>query len=161
MKAADIARTLAALLALVLLPALPARAHHSPAAFDLTKDVTLEGTVTEVSWTNPHIYINLEVTAADGRVTTQRIEGGSPSSFFTAGADANSLHAGDHVTVQVKPNRRGAGQPVLGWLLTKADGTTIPLHVRAIPQRAETEAQATGLAGTWVPQASGFAARLF
>jgi hypothetical protein len=60
------------------------------------------------------------------------------------------------VTVQVKPSRRGSGE-VLGWLLTKADGTVMPLHVRAAPPTEPGNAEATSLAGTWVPQSTGFA----
>jgi hypothetical protein len=41
-------------------------AHHSRAAYDLTKEVLLEGTVTELLWKNPHIFVTVETLAADG-----------------------------------------------------------------------------------------------
>jgi hypothetical protein len=41
--------------------AVPTLAHHSPAAFDRTKKVTLVGTVKEFRWQNPHTWIEVEV----------------------------------------------------------------------------------------------------
>ena len=135
-----------------------AAAHHSPAAFDLNQDVFLEGTVREFSWRNPHVYITLEVARPDGTTVTQEIEAGPASNLAPQGFDATSLRAGDRVTVQVKPNRAGEGRTVLGWLLTKSDGTAMPLHVRAIPPTEPGAALASSLAGTWVPQGTGFSA---
>ena len=34
-----------------------ASAHHSPSAFDVTTEVTVEGTITELEWKNPHTYV--------------------------------------------------------------------------------------------------------
>ena len=60
-------RPLAAILAAgAVLAALPALAHHSFAMFDQTKLMTLDGTVREFQWTNPHAFIELDVTT-DGR----------------------------------------------------------------------------------------------
>jgi hypothetical protein len=145
-------------LAMLPLFALPAAAHHSPAAFDLNQDVFLEGTVREFSWRNPHVYITLEVTRPDGSTVIQEIEAGPASNLAPQGFDAMSLKPGDRVSVQVKPNRAGEGRTVLGWLLTMSDGTAMPLHVRAIPPTEAGTDVATNLAGTWVPQGMGFSA---
>ena len=144
-------------LAVLSLVPLPAAAHHSPAMFDLSQDVILQGTIKEFSWRNPHVYIELETTGPDGEPVVQQIEAGPASNFVALGVTRESLRAGERVVVRVKPNRAGAGRTALGWLLTKADGTTIPLHVRAIPPTEPGVAEATGLAGTWVPQGIGFA----
>src|SRR5215208_6702480 len=45
----------------------PALAHHSPAAFDRTKKVTLVGTVKEFRWQNPHTWIEVEVPDDKGK----------------------------------------------------------------------------------------------
>jgi hypothetical protein len=140
----------------IALPLAPAAAHHSPAAFDLSRDVVLEGTVADVSWRNPHVYFKLEVVGPDGQTTSHEIEAGPASNLMALGFDARSLADGERVTVQAKPSRRGSGE-VLGWLLTKADGTTIPLHVRAAPPSEPGSAEAASLAGMWVPQSTGFA----
>ena len=43
-------------------------AHHAFAAeFDINKPITLRGTVTKMDWINPHSWIHLEVTGADGK----------------------------------------------------------------------------------------------
>lgn len=39
-------------------------AHHSIAPFDMTKEVTVRGTVAEFRWANPHSYIDLDVDGA-------------------------------------------------------------------------------------------------
>jgi hypothetical protein len=46
---------------------------------------------------------------------------------------------------------------VLGWQLTKVDGTVVPLHARAMPSSAASSTEATSIAGTWVPRGTGFA----
>jgi len=143
-------------LAVLSLLALPAAAHHSPAQFDLTQDLMLEGTIREFSWRNPHVYIELEMTGPDGQTVLQEIEASPASNLVPLGVDENSLASGERVAIQVKANRRGAGRTVLGWLLTKADGTTIPLHVRAIPPTEPGTALASSIEGTWVPQGTGF-----
>jgi hypothetical protein len=57
---------------------LPAAAHHSPAMFDMSRDITLEGTITDFSWRNPHVYIELAVAGPDGATVTRRIARGGP-----------------------------------------------------------------------------------
>jgi hypothetical protein len=137
--------------------ALPAAAHHSPAAFDLTRDVYLEGTVTSFSWRNPHVYLELELVDTDGKVSRQQIEAGPAQVFAAAGLTADAIQEGERLRVRVKPNRGGADRVVLGWQLTKADGTVIPLHARAATLTAEGVEEATSIAGVWVPQATDFA----
>jgi uncharacterized protein DUF6152 len=136
--------------------AVPAAAHHSPAAFDLTQDVYLEGVVTEASWRNPHVYLELETVGADGTVKLQQIEAGPASALVAMGFSADTIREGERLKIQAKANRGGPGRVVLGWLLTKADGTVIPLHVRAQTSGVASAAQAASLAGVWVPQATGF-----
>src|SRR5437660_525555 len=68
-------------LAVLLLCALPAAAHHSPAMFDMNQELVLEGTVTEFSWRNPHVYMAIEVVGPDGTPHEQRIEAGPASNL--------------------------------------------------------------------------------
>jgi hypothetical protein len=137
--------------------AVSAAAHHSPAQFDLGRDVIFEGTVADVSWRNPHVYIELEILGPDGAPSLQEIEAGPASNLVALGFEAGALDIGERVVVQAKPNRRGESRAALGWVLTKADGTAVPLHVRAIPRTEPGDDRAASLAGTWVPQGAGFA----
>ena len=45
---------------------IPAFAHHSFAMFDADKKMTLEGTIKEFQWTNPHSWILMNVPNAAG-----------------------------------------------------------------------------------------------
>jgi hypothetical protein len=49
-------------------------AHHSFAMFDHTRTVTLRGMVTKLQWTNPHGYLELDVTEKDGKASRFTIE---------------------------------------------------------------------------------------
>jgi hypothetical protein len=92
--------TLAACAAL-LLAGLPVFAHHSFAAeFDVKQPVTLKGTVTKVEWTNPHVWIYLDVADEQGSVQHWQCENGAPNALARMGWTRNSLKAGDQVTVE-------------------------------------------------------------
>src|SRR5262245_14921703 len=67
------------LIAAALATAATAMAHHSFAMFDQTKPVTLNGTVTEFQWTNPHAYIEIDVADEKGAIQHWSVEMGSPS----------------------------------------------------------------------------------
>ena len=102
--------------ALALLAA-PAAAHHSFAMFDQKKVLTLEGTVTEFQWTNPHAFIELE--AAGGRHWS--IELNSPNNLKRQGWTKAALKPGDRISLRMSPLRNG--KPGGLFLdLTKADG---------------------------------------
>ena len=101
----------------------PAFAHHSFAMFDQTKQMTLEGTVHEFQWTNPHSFIELDV---ENRGRTQRwsIELNSPNNLTRQGWRRTSLRAGERISVRVAPLRNGhPGGLFLD--LKKADGRVL------------------------------------
>ena len=133
-----------------------AAAHHSPAMFDMTTTVVIEGTVKKVVWGNPHTYMEIETVDAGGRPVVQNVEAGPTAVLFTGGVTTDSLRVGERVTLRAAPHRRGPGNTVLGLELTKADGTALPLHVRAIRAPARTDAIAAGIAGTWVSGSQAF-----
>jgi hypothetical protein len=85
-----------------LLAAAPAVAHHSPAAFDMSRQVTIVGTVASFEWANPHAYLSLR-DDADGR--TWRLELLSPANLRQYGWTEATLAKGDHVTVMASPSR--------------------------------------------------------
>jgi len=89
-------------LAALALIATPAAAHHSFAMFDANKTLTLKGTVTQFSWTNPHVYLFVDV---DG--TTWGVELTSPGNLSKVGWSRNVVKPGDKVEVEVNPLRDG------------------------------------------------------
>ena len=98
-----------------------AAAHHSTAEFDYTTQLTIEGTVKEVQWTNPHSYIQLLVAGDDGALVEWSVEIGSPSLNLDLGWRKNSVVAGDEVTMLLSPARNGRPYGTLR-VLTFADG---------------------------------------
>jgi hypothetical protein len=90
----------------VILAGVSLAAHHSPVMFDMTKTQTLEGTVVEFAWSNPHSSIQLDVQTPNGTVRWG-VEMGSPNSMVKAGWKSNIIKAGDKVSVNVHPLKSG------------------------------------------------------
>lgn len=83
-------------------------AHHSFAMFDLEKEVTVEGTVKEFQWTNPHCW--LQVMVPDGKGGTQEwsFEMGAMGMLARTGWKSTTLKPNDKVTVVMNPLKSGA-----------------------------------------------------
>ncbi len=104
-------RTASLSLTLTLLAAaLPADAHHSFAAqYDATKPITLTGKVTKVEWTNPHIYIYVDVPdEKTSSIVNWALEMGGPNALIRLGWTRNSLKIDDLVTVEGTLARDGS-----------------------------------------------------
>jgi len=102
-----ILRALRNMIAGVLIMAGAALAHHSFTMFDMSKHVTLVGTVTSFEWTNPHSYIEIDVPDDKGVVKHYSIELGSPSILMQSGWKFSSLKPGDKVTLIMSPLKSG------------------------------------------------------
>ncbi len=87
--------------------ATPTWAHHSFAMFDRDKQVTLNGTVHEFQWTNPHSWIEIDVPDGKGGSDKWGVELNSPNNLARQGWRSNLLHPGDRVTVVLNPLRSG------------------------------------------------------
>jgi hypothetical protein len=97
----------AALTMAALIVGTPVSAHHSFAMFDPSKKVTLEGTVRDWQWTNPHIFLELTVDEA-GATHYYSIEATSPTmARAKLGWERDMLKAGDKVTVVMSPLKDG------------------------------------------------------
>ena len=87
----------------------PGDAHHSFATFDQSQERTLVGTIKEVQWTNPHIWVQVLVKTPPGdNVVEWSIEGGSPNALSRRGWRRNSLNAGDPVAIVIHPLKDGS-----------------------------------------------------
>ena len=87
--------------------AIPAAAHHSFAMFDVEKTMTIEGTVKEFQWTNPHSWIHLMVTDKEGKSVQWSVELGAPSGLVRQGWLPKTLTPGMEVKVLIHPLRTG------------------------------------------------------
>jgi hypothetical protein len=85
----------------------PATAHHSYAAFDRTKQVTLTGVVKEFQWNNPHAWIQIVVLDQRGRETEWGLECGSPNMMARTGWKRTTLAVGDKVVAVANPLKNG------------------------------------------------------
>src|SRR5690348_3208320 len=92
--------------ALLFALAASVQAHHSFAMFDMSKTVQYQGTVKELQWTNPHVWIELTVQEKDGPVTYS-FEGAAIAVLKRVGWTKDSIKAGDVVTVVGHPYKNG------------------------------------------------------
>ena len=101
-------------------------AHHSQAQFDVTKTITLEGTLTAVSWSNPHSFFFLSGKPADDKdAVIQRwaIEGPSPISMERYGWTKETAKPGTKIIMAGNPRRDG--KPDLLLLSITLDGKKV------------------------------------
>lgn len=84
----------------------PAPAHHSVANFDFTRSVTVSGTVSYFSFTNPHSFIDLEVTDARGTKRAYKMFTVARVVMTRTGWAVGDLKVGDRVTITGSPDRK-------------------------------------------------------
>jgi hypothetical protein len=114
---------LALAVAALLLASLPATAHHSFAAeYDSHDLITLTGVITEVDWTNPHIYVHVNVKDAAGKVTDWALEGYPPNTLKRTGFARASLKEGDTITITAYKSKDGSHTGA-GREITFSDGS--------------------------------------
>ena len=115
-------RSLFAVVVGVALTAGIASAHHAYAAeFDLSKPVKLTGVVTRVEWTNPHIWIYLDVKDESGRVTNWGFSASPPGMLQRRGITRNNLKIGDTLTISGHRAKDGSNN-ASGNVVILADG---------------------------------------
>jgi Family of unknown function (DUF6152) len=102
-------------------------AHHSAAMFDMSKTFTVQGTVKEFQYTNPHSWLQVLVVSPDGKTVEWGFETEGPSTLLRVGIKAKTFLPGDKVTIVAHPMRDG--RPAGSWIsATKADGTVFNLR---------------------------------
>jgi hypothetical protein len=139
----------------LLLSCAGAQAHHSRAHFLLDEKIEIEGTVTELSWRSPHIYMEVEALDADGRAQSWTLEGHSIPGSLSVGWKQDSVKAGDRVLVVAHPNRDSSKTFAMLYSATLTDGRTfyaysIPagVDVEGVESRRPT-APSQDFSGTW------------
>jgi hypothetical protein len=96
-----------AIAAISVFVAIPAAAHNSFALFDVTKTVTLEGTVKKFEWTNPHSWITVEVVGPQNSVDEWLIELPPAGALAREGWNKNFVKVGERLVVHVNPLKKG------------------------------------------------------
>ena len=100
-----------------------ASAHHSFAMFDSTKKIDVKGTVKEIQWTNPHVWLEMVVTE-NGQQKTYDFEGGAVAVLKRFGWTKDTVKAGDTVTLTAHPFKDGKAGGSIDFV-TLADGRKI------------------------------------
>jgi hypothetical protein len=92
----------------LLLAAVPGWAHHSFAAeYDGKQLITLKGAITKVEWTNPHIYIYIDVKDSNGSATNWALEGYPPNTLKRTGFTRDLLKVGEEITITAYKSKDG------------------------------------------------------
>jgi hypothetical protein len=86
--------------------AVPAIAHHSFAAYNMSKIVAAEGTLKEFRWGAPHSSMVL-IYAVNGKPTQMSIVSGSPLMFSKQGFSPRDFKRGDKLKITFHPNTSG------------------------------------------------------
>jgi hypothetical protein len=99
--------------------ALPAWAHHSHANYEAIKWTDLKGTVTEVQWLNPHVWLYVDIVNSKTNAPEQwTLEGGSPAALTRGGWKKDTVKVGDQINVKCHLAKDGSNNCLLGFLTT-------------------------------------------
>jgi len=107
---------------------LPALGHHAfGSEFDSNRPLLLKGKIVKVEWVNPHAWIHMEVTNADGTKDVWMIECGSPNSVLRRGVTKESLKVGTEIVVDGYQSRDYTLKRANGRNVTYPDGRQLML----------------------------------
>jgi hypothetical protein len=86
----------------------PIFAHHSSSSYDMEHPVSVKGVVKNMEWTNPHVFIFLDVKDESGAVEEWRVEGNSPNMLTRVGWRKEMINPGDALQVNGAPAKTGS-----------------------------------------------------
>ena len=104
-----------------------ALAHHARSGYDLSKTLTLKGTITKVEWSNPHALIYFDVKDASGRTQNWHSITGGPSRMSRYGWTQDTLKPGDTITITGNPTKEGTNEVWLDKILLP-NGQQVVMH---------------------------------
>lgn len=144
----------------LLSAALPASAHHGLANFNLNIDLTIEGTITDIALINPHSWIYVDVTAADGSVSQWKCELRGGTVLKRSGWTKEMFELGSTVTITGSPDRWEENTCYMGTILF-ANGSQMDRYGQLVAaelevrQAIEVKRLANGvpdLSGDWAAE---------
>jgi len=122
----------------------PVFGHHSDAGMDTSRVVAIEGTVVNVRWRNPHVYVDVAVDGDGPEPVEWAFQMGSTNALIRNGWNRNTLSPGDRVFVRAHPFRDGRPYALVDSI-DKEEG--LGLAARTGP--ADVPSFTTTLAGKW------------
>ena len=123
-----------------------AYAHHGFGTFDMTKEIEITGTVTNLAFVNPHSWLYLDVTGADGKTVAMKCEMRSATTLRRSGWVPDLFPVGGKVTIKGSPDRNVPTACYVSTLVL-ADGSSLDRYgQRTPPVAAETGPRAARLA---------------
>ena len=117
-------------------------AHHAYSAeFDTTKPVKLSGVLTRVEWSNPHIWIYLDVKDEKGNITNWGFSASPPGMLQRRGITKSALKLGEVLTIAGHRAKDGSNN-ASGNVVTFADGQDALIGQDQALNPAETRSNA-------------------
>jgi hypothetical protein len=108
-------------------------AHHGVAGYDMTKTVTLHGTVSKFDWSNPHVVVYVDAKNDGGELQHWTIEFAAPVHMVRAGWSKTSMKSGDTIAIDTHPSRNGApigiSSTITFILKVAVNGQPLPSHI--------------------------------
>lgn len=141
-------RQISTFAAAVLVLTSPVFGHHADTGLDMESVLAIEGAVTEFNWRNPHTYLSIESTDADGEPVEWTVQLGAAVVLSRRGVTRDTLQPGDQIVVELHPARDG--QPYGLVVSIEKEGVEVVSRsrrfVRSIQQ---TAVSTTTLEGRW------------
>ncbi len=110
----------------LLLAAYSVGAHHSvPAYFDVSKTVTVSGTLKDFKFQNPHSIMTLYIKGADGEQTEWKAEASLAAWLLRNGWKPDMFKPGMQLSITGNPARDGTVKMLRLFTVTLPDGRTL------------------------------------
>jgi hypothetical protein len=93
---------------------IPVVAHHGNAAYETEKSVNVKGTVTAYIWSNPHVFVKVDVKDEKGNIAHWIVEAQNPVSMMQIGWTNATFKSGDEVEIDAMPAKNGNPVAFLG-----------------------------------------------
>jgi hypothetical protein len=131
-------------------------AHHGFGSFNMDEEIEITGVVTDLAFVNPHSWLYLDVTGADGTTVPMRCEMRSATTLRRSGWSPDMFPVGEEVTIAGSPDRNDPAACYVSTVIFD-DGSTIDRYGQRTPpvpvnERPRAPRLANGdpnIAGEW------------